>query len=83
MVDERAVYELLARVVETGEVSRNPDIRWYDLRLVDSLRTVEIIVELEQAFEIDIAPSDVDADLWATPRHVAEFVKTRVVNVKR
>lgn len=82
MAEERVVYEVLARVVESDEVVRNPDLRWYDVRLVDSLRTVEIIVELESTFNIAIAPADVDAEQWATPRRVADFVRDRVENAR-
>ncbi len=78
MATEQQILTLLSEVVETSEVIRNPDLRWYELGLVDSLRTVELIVALETEYSLKLAPTEVDAMLWATPRATAAFVLSRL-----
>lgn len=72
------VYHVIADVRDSDHVRRDPDVRWFDLRLLDSLGTVELIVALEEAFGISISPAEIDTQVWATPRLVADFVLARV-----
>jgi D-alanine--poly(phosphoribitol) ligase subunit 2 len=78
MAHEQHILSVLSQVVETPEVLRDPDMRWYDLGLVDSLRTVELIVALETEYNLVIAPTEVDATAWETPRATAAFVMQRL-----
>ena len=75
------VYHVIADVRDSDHVHRDPDVRWFDLHLLDSLGTVELIVALEDAFGIRISPAEIDTQLWATPRLVADFVLARVASV--
>ena len=69
---------VVARLVESDEVSRNPDVRIYDTGLLDSMKTVELIVALSEAFSINISPAELDREEWATPRKIAAYVEQRV-----
>jgi D-alanine--poly(phosphoribitol) ligase subunit 2 len=83
MLQPSDVYDVIAEVRDSDQVRRDPDMRWFELRLLDSLGTVELIVALEEAFNISISPADIDAQLWATPRLVADFVLARVASAGR
>ena len=48
------VLRVLSTVVETEEVVRDPDLPLYDLNLLDSLKTVELIVSLAGAAAVAI-----------------------------
>ncbi len=43
------ILEVLANVAETDEVRTNPDLALYDLQVLDSMKTVELIVALSAA----------------------------------
>lgn len=77
MSQSTAVLDVLAHVLGTREVIDDPDLSLYEHELLDSLRTVELIIALSDAFHIQISPAAIDRDAWATPRRIAAFVESR------
>jgi len=74
------ILEVLARVAETDEVRSNPDLALYDLQVLDSMKTVQLIVELGQETGVEISPAEFDRDAWATPRKLVEDVQRRLAS---
>jgi D-alanine--poly(phosphoribitol) ligase subunit 2 len=72
--------EVLKKVAETDEVERNLDLPLYDSQVLDSMKTVDLIVEVSQEFGIDISPADFDRDKWATPRMIIADVEQRLAS---
>lgn len=76
-VDSRVV-ELIARVADSDVVRGDPDVRLYERGILDSIATVELLVELSREFDIDLSPAEVDREEWATPRRIATYIQHRV-----
>ena len=72
------VIDVLARVADTEEVRTNPDLALYDLQILDSMKTVELIVALQQELNVDISPAEFDRDAWATPAKMVADVEKRL-----
>ena len=72
------VLAVLADVLNTREVYDAPDLPLYDLELLDSLRTVELILALSERFGLEISPAEIDRDCWASPRRIAEDIERRL-----
>jgi D-alanine--poly(phosphoribitol) ligase subunit 2 len=72
------VIEVLARVAETEEVRTNPDLALYDLQILDSMKTVELIVALQTELGVEISPAEFDRDAWATPAKMVADVQRRL-----
>ena len=72
------VLEVLARIADTQEVRTNPDLALYDLQILDSMKTVELIVALQQEIGVEISPAEFDRDAWATPAKMVEDVQKRL-----
>lgn len=72
------VIEVLARVSDTPEVRTNPDLALFDLQILDSMKTVELIVALQQELNVDISPAEFDRDAWATPAKMVTDVEKRL-----
>ena len=72
------VIEVLARVSDTEEVRANPDLALYDLQILDSMKTVELIVALQQELNVEISPAEVDRDAGATPAKMVADVEKRL-----
>ena len=72
------VIEVLARVSDTEEVRANPDLALYDLQILDSMKTVELIVALQQELNVEISPTEFDRDAWATPAKMVADVEKRL-----
>ena len=72
------VIEVLARVADTEEVRTNPDLALYDLQILDSMKTVELIVALQQEMGVEVSPAEFDRDAWATPAKMVADVQRRL-----
>jgi D-alanine--poly(phosphoribitol) ligase subunit 2 len=72
------VIDLLVDVTRADEVRRDVDLPLYDLGLIDSLGTVELLVAITQEFAVDISPTEIDRTIWATPQKIIEFVDVRL-----
>ncbi len=74
------VLSVLARVSETDEVARDPDLPLYDLNVLDSLKTVELMVSLGERFGVEISPAEFERQEWETPRKIVAFVERKLAS---
>jgi D-alanine--poly(phosphoribitol) ligase subunit 2 len=72
------VLAVLADVAEADEVRQNPDLRLYDLDILDSLKTVELIVAFSERLGIEVSPAELEREQWATPSKIVAFVEDRM-----
>jgi len=72
------VIEVLVDVAEDNVVRSDPDIPLFEQDVLDSLRTVDLILALTKEFGVDISPAELDRSLWATPKHIVAFMEAKV-----
>ena len=72
------VLDVLVDVSEIEGVRHDPDVRLYDLHILDSMQTVRLIVELSSEFGLEISPAEVDREEWATPRKIISYIEGKV-----
>ena len=72
------VLQLLASVGETDEVLTNLDLPLYDYQVLDSMRTVQLILMIEEQFGLKISAAEFERDLWRTPRAVIADLEQRM-----
>ena len=72
------ILDVLARIADTEEVRSNPDLALFDLQILDSMKTVELIVALQSEMGVEISPAEFDRDAWATPAKMVEDVQKRL-----
>ncbi len=72
------VVDLLADVTEVDEVRDNLDLPLYDTQVLDSLKTVDLILAFEAAFGVEIPPAEFERDEWATPRKIIAYMERRI-----
>jgi D-alanine--poly(phosphoribitol) ligase subunit 2 len=73
------VLNVLVGVSEIEGVRHEPDVRLFDLQILDSLKTVELIVAFSSEFGLEISPADLDREEWATPRKIISYIERRLV----
>jgi len=78
MSNAERILSIVARVADTDEVLRDPELRLYDRQVLDSLGTVELIVAFGRELGVEISPAELDREEWATPRHIVEWVAARM-----
>jgi D-alanine--poly(phosphoribitol) ligase subunit 2 len=72
------VLQLLASVAETDEVLTNLDLPLYECQVLDSMRTVQLILMVEQEFGIKVSPAEFERESWRTPRDLIADLKHRM-----
>jgi D-alanine--poly(phosphoribitol) ligase subunit 2 len=72
------VLQLLASVGETDEVLTNLDLPLYDYQVLDSMRTVQLILMIEEQFGLKISAAEFERELWRTPRAVIADLEQRM-----
>ena len=72
------ILTVLAEVAETDEVRTNPDLALFDLQVLDSMKTVQLIVAIGQELGVEVSPAEFDRDAWATPRKIVADVLARL-----
>jgi D-alanine--poly(phosphoribitol) ligase subunit 2 len=76
------VLELVASVAETDEVCTNLDLPLYECQLLDSIKTVELMIGIEEEFGLKISPAEFERENWATPGKIIADLEGRMqVNV--
>lgn len=72
------VLNTLAEVTAIDELRTNLHVRLYETHVLDSLKTVELMVALSDRLGIDISPAEFDPLLWSTPANIVQYVETRL-----
>lgn len=72
------VLQLLASVGETDEVLTNLDLPLYDYQVLDSMRTVQLILTIEEEFGLKISPAEFERERWRTPRAMIADLQERM-----
>ena len=72
------VLQLLVSVGETDEVLTNLDLPRYDYQVLDSTRTVQLILMIEEEFGLKISPAEFEREHWRTPRAVIADLQQRM-----
>ena len=72
------VLQLLASVAETDEVFANLDLPLYECQVLDSMRTVQLILMIEEQFGIKVSPAEFERESWRTPRDLIADLKHRM-----
>ena len=76
------VLQLVASVAETDEVLANIELPLYECQLLDSIKTVELMIRIEDEFGLKISPAEFERENWGTPRKIIADLESRMrVNV--
>jgi D-alanine--poly(phosphoribitol) ligase subunit 2 len=71
------ILELLAVICDTDEVVRNPDVRLFDTGLLDSFGTVQLLAAISEHLGIEVAPTAISREMWATPAGIIAYLEGR------
>ncbi|WP_125980975.1 D-alanine--poly(phosphoribitol) ligase subunit DltC [Loigolactobacillus iwatensis] len=59
-----------------SDVSGNLDENLFDSGMIDSMATVELLLELQERFGIDVPVSEFDRSEWDTPNKIIAKVES-------
>ena len=68
----------LEKVTGTDQVRKDLNLDLFGEKVLDSFGTVELIVALSDAFNIEISPSEIDRELWGTPQKIIDYFAEKI-----
>lgn len=71
---KETVLSILEDLTGTSEVRENPEIMLFDEGLLDSIGTVQLLVELESQCQVSVPVSEFERSEWATPAMIIDKV---------
>lgn len=71
---EETVLTILEDLTGSDEVRENLDVDVFEEGLMDSLATVQLLVELEGQLNITVPVSEFDRNQWNTPNKIIQQV---------
>lgn len=74
---EEKVLNILEQICGTDEVREDRNINLFDNGLLDSLGVIELLVEIENSFDIKIEPTEVEREQIETPQKLIDFISER------
>ncbi|MBU5364010.1 MAG: D-alanine--poly(phosphoribitol) ligase subunit DltC [Enterococcus viikkiensis] len=72
---EDTLFSILEDITGTDEVRDNPDVDLFEEGLMDSLATVQLLVEIEGQLGVQVPVSEFDRAQWNTPNKIIQQVK--------
>ena len=72
------VLQLLASVADTEEVFTNLDLPLYEHQVLDSIRTVQLMITIEEELGIKVSPAEFERESWRTPREIIADLQRRL-----
>jgi len=73
---KNGVVEILVDLTGSDEVRDNLDLDLFDTGLLDSMGTVQLLLELQSQFGIDVPVSEFVRDEWSTPNKIIAKVES-------
>ena len=71
------VLRLLESVAETDEVRTNLELPLYESQVLDSIKTVELMVRIEEELGLKVSPAEFERENWGTPRKIIADLESR------
>lgn len=76
---EEKIVDIIIELTEYTNLKENKDIDLIENEILDSLAFIELISALEDEFDIEIQPTQIDPNIWRNVSKISELVK----NLKR
>lgn len=73
---EEKIIEIIVNLTGFNELKENKDIDLLENEILDSLAFIELITALEEEFNIEIQPTQVNPDIWRSVEEITELVKS-------
>ncbi|KRM90274.1 D-alanine--poly(phosphoribitol) ligase subunit DltC [Liquorilactobacillus cacaonum] len=70
------IIEILQDLTGSEEVAKNLDVNLFDTGLLDSMATVQLLLELQSQCNIDVPVSEFERSEWETPNKIIAKVES-------
>ena len=72
---EEKIIEIIENLTGYDKLKENVDIDLLENEILDSLAFIELLTTLEEEFNIEIQPTQVDPNTWRSVKKIVEVVE--------
>ncbi|WP_413526145.1 D-alanine--poly(phosphoribitol) ligase subunit DltC [Latilactobacillus curvatus] len=72
---ENTVVEILADLTGNDDIKDDMDMELFESGTLDSMATVQMLLELQGQLDIEVPVSEFDREAWSTPNKIIACVK--------
>ena len=72
---EEKIIEIIENLTGYDKLKENVDIDLLENEILDSLAFIELMTTLEEEFNIEIQPTQVDPNTWKSVKKIVELVE--------
>lgn len=72
---ENTVVEILADLTGNHDIKDDMDMELFESGTLDSMATVQMLLELQGQLDIEVPVSEFDREAWSTPNKIIARVK--------
>lgn len=73
---EEEIIEIIENLTGYNDLRKNINIDLLENEILDSLAFIELIATLEEKFNIEIQPTQIDPNTWRSIEKIAKLVKS-------
>lgn len=74
---EEKILQILVDISGVDDIREDKDINLYETGLLDSLGTIELLIQIEEKLGIKIEPTEVSRDEIDTPNKLIKYLSMR------
>lgn len=75
---EEKVLEILYEACDDRVIYTDENVDLFETGLLDSMGFIELLITLEEEFDIEISPTEIRKDELNTPRRLIAFLKSKL-----
>ncbi len=75
---EQKILDLIYEICDDKIIYDKKDVNMFETGLLESMDFIELLMSIEEEFDIEIAPEEIKKDEMATPNMLVEFIKARL-----
>ena len=72
---EDIIIEIIEKITDYKELKNNKDIDLLENEIVDSLAFIELIEMLDDEFNIELQPTQINPDTWRSVTKIAKYIQ--------
>ncbi|MDD7182402.1 MAG: D-alanine--poly(phosphoribitol) ligase subunit 2 [Peptostreptococcus porci] len=72
------VIEIFEEVLDTDEIRENQDLDLFENELLDSLAIIEVLLAIEDKFDLSLQPTDLERDDMSSVNKLTDFLERKL-----
>lgn len=75
---EEKVMEIIYNACDDKVIYKNKNMNLFETGLLDSMEFIELLITLEEEFDIEIEPAEISKDKMNTSNQLIEFIRRKI-----